>query len=182
MRQGKWVKSYIFDKFFSLFGKFGKTPLQCIWKSLRSVTLFEWCLSINWKWERLLVSFKIFFLFSKYYFRCDCYSGFEGDQCNEKIDQCKGNPCPKDAVMCIDSITRPHCICPTGKLYREDKHTCGIDDLCHKKRPCKNDGICIPSPGGYKCQCPFGWKGKNCTERVNPCDGENIINQTKTKF
>ena len=76
--------------------------------------------------------------------------------------------------MCIDSITRPHCICPTGKLYREDKHTCGIDDLCHKKRPCKNDGICIPSPGGYKCQCPFGWKGKNCTERVNPCDGENI--------
>ena len=83
--------------------------------------------------------------------------------------------------MCIDSITRPHCICPAGKLYREDKHSCGVDDLCHKKRPCENDGICIPSPGGYKCQCPLGWKGKNCTERVNPCDGKLDLELLKDK-
>ena len=59
-----------------------------------------------------------------------------------------------------------------GKL--SDGNTCDIDDLCHKLKPCQNDGTCIPSEGGYKCQCPLGWKGKNCTDHSNPCDGKNI--------
>ena len=44
-------------------------------------------------------------------FWCDCVAGFEGDRCEIQIDHCKGNPCPKDAVMCINSITEPQCIC-----------------------------------------------------------------------
>ena len=43
----------------------------------------------------------------------DCMTGFEGLKCENKIDQCKNNLCPSDAIMCIDSITEPHCICPT---------------------------------------------------------------------
>lgn len=44
-------------------------------------------------------------------FWCDCVAGFEGDRCEIQIDHCKGNPCPRDAVMCINSITEPQCIC-----------------------------------------------------------------------
>ena len=58
-----------------------------------------------------------------------------------------------------------------GKLYHGK--SCSTDNLCHKFKPCQNDGTCIPSAGGYECQCPLGWKGKNCTDHVNPCDGES---------
>ena len=58
-----------------------------------------------------------------------------------------------------------------GKLYHGK--SCSTDNLCHKFKPCQNDGTCIPSAGGYECQCPLGWKGKNCTDHVNPCDGKS---------
>ena len=49
--------------------------------------------------------------------------------------------------------------------------SCQHDDLCQKLTPCENDGICIPSLGGYTCECPRGWTGKNCTTKLSPCDG-----------
>ena len=28
--------------------------------------------------------------------------------------------------------------------------------------PCHNGGTCINQAGGYVCQCPPGWTGKDC--------------------
>ena len=33
---------------------------------------------------------------------------------------------------------------------------------CLEFNPCHNGGTCINQAGGYVCQCPPGWTGKDC--------------------
>ncbi|KAF4087173.1 hypothetical protein AMELA_G00092150 [Ameiurus melas] len=41
----------------------------------------------------------------------------------------------------------------------------------HMCRPqmCANGGECVPTLGGYKCNCLPAWRGENCTEDVDEC-------------
>ena len=34
-------------------------------------------------------------------------------------------------------------------------------DYCASS-PCLNDGLCVPIPGYYSCNCTVGFAGKNC--------------------
>ncbi|VDM92874.1 unnamed protein product [Litomosoides sigmodontis] len=35
--------------------------------------------------------------------------------------------------------------------------------------PCKNNGQCVSTVGGYRCECPEGFHGKKCELDVNEC-------------
>ena len=37
-------------------------------------------------------------------------------------------------------------------------------DECKVRNPCKNGAKCVNSVGGYSCQCPENFKGKNCDQ------------------
>eukprot|EP00494_Astrolonche_serrata_P032100 UN32369 len=53
-------------------------------------------------------------------FSCSCWDGYEGDRCNEEVNECRGNPCERG--LCIDGINSYECDCPT----RYDGEHCEI--------------------------------------------------------
>ena len=46
-------------------------------------------------------------------FVCQCESGFGGSRCDEKVDVCTPDPCPKTRV-CVSDGTQYFCECPAG--------------------------------------------------------------------
>lgn len=37
-----------------------------------------------------------------------------------------------------------------------------VDECLSSFPPCLHGGTCFNIDGGYTCQCPIGWRGKNC--------------------
>ena len=44
------------------------------------------------------------------YYSCTCKDGFEGDFCQENVDECEGDPCQNDAT-CVDGVNDYTCEC-----------------------------------------------------------------------
>ena len=51
---------------------------------------------------------------------------------------------------------------------------------CLEFSPCHNGGTCINQAGGYVCQCPPGWTGKDC--KVGELSPFFPIQNTSTVF
>ena len=43
--------------------------------------------------------------------------------------------------------------------------------------PCENDGICVNTPGHYRCDCAPGFTGPRCEVSVNECDSNPCQNK-----
>ncbi|XP_053483266.1 protein HEG [Ictalurus furcatus] len=59
----------------------------------------------------------------------------------------------------------------------------------HMCRPqiCANGGECVPTLGGYRCNCLPAWRGENCTEDVDecvssPCPQDSVCVNTRGSF
>uniref|UniRef100_A0A4W3HP59 von Willebrand factor D and EGF domain-containing protein-like n=1 Tax=Callorhinchus milii TaxID=7868 RepID=A0A4W3HP59_CALMI len=92
---------------------------------------------------------------------CVCPVGFEGEVCQENIDECKSNPC--GVGTCVDGVSSYSCNCPAGltgtKLYFSNP-TNNLDVfLAICKYPCgKNMECAAPNT----CRCKPGYTGYNC--------------------
>ncbi|XP_052791745.1 uncharacterized protein LOC128225887 [Mya arenaria] len=42
-------------------------------------------------------------------------------------------------------------------------------DVCTALAPCYNDGTCENLDGYYRCNCPYGWSGQNCSQDIDEC-------------
>lgn len=80
-------------------------------------------------------------------------------------DVCASNPCTNpSASHCVDEWEAYKCVAP-GQ--------CG-------KKPCKNNGICIPTANGYTCNCRGNFTGTTCETPIicltSPCkSNENCV-------
>uniref|UniRef100_A0A8C0J1G3 von Willebrand factor D and EGF domain-containing protein n=1 Tax=Chelonoidis abingdonii TaxID=106734 RepID=A0A8C0J1G3_CHEAB len=90
---------------------------------------------------------------------CICPSGFDGNFCQENINDCKPNSC--GSGMCVDSVDSYTCKCPAGLkglTCQEDVNECE-ENLCFP-------GVsCINTFGSYICgTCPSEMEGdgKSC--------------------
>uniref|UniRef100_A0A0R3W0Y6 Slit homolog 2 protein n=1 Tax=Taenia asiatica TaxID=60517 RepID=A0A0R3W0Y6_TAEAS len=101
------------------------------------------------------------------HYRCNCPTGFTGLNCEENVDDCKNVEC-KNGGVCTDGVNNYTCECTPG--FR-GKHCEDILQYCVDENPCQNDGVCVmQKPAGFKCICPEGWGGDDCSKNLDDCE------------
>ncbi|KAL5971960.1 hypothetical protein TSMEX_000351, partial [Taenia solium] len=101
------------------------------------------------------------------HYRCNCPTGFTGLNCEENVDDCKNVEC-KNGGVCTDGVNNYTCECTPG--FR-GKHCEDILQYCVDENPCQNDGVCaMQKPTGFKCICPEGWGGDDCSKNLDDCE------------
>lgn len=78
--------------------------------------------------------------------RCRCYPGYTGVQCEHNIHECKSSPCLQ-GQECIDGVNQYECSC----------NNCVF-------------GLCVVEGTSIMCRCFPGFTGDNCSRNVNECD------------
>lgn len=101
-----------------------------------------------------------------------CNKGFEGRNCNEKIDFCQNyEPCQHGGkCLNLDIFAAKKfysCNCPSG--WSGVNCTRDVDE-CTKgfTNPCSGNGNCINTPGSFKCTCNEYFYGGTC-EKTHAC-------------
>ena len=113
---------------------------------------------------------------------CSCANGFDGDNCENNIDDCPAiNPC-QNGGTCVDGINNFTCSCVNG--FDGDNCENNIDD-CPAMNPCQNGGTCVDGINNFTCSCVNGFNGGNCENidncpTINPCQNggkcKNLVN------
>ncbi|XP_017479439.1 PREDICTED: neurogenic locus Notch protein-like, partial [Rhagoletis zephyria] len=110
-------------------------------------------------------------------FECQCAPGWRGPRC-EEADNCVSQPCRNGAICHSHSngtatsafgFVGYTCDCAPG--FRGP--TCGEDiDECAEQgsaKACNQNGVCINTPGSYRCNCEQDYTGQFCETRYVPC-------------
>ena len=97
-------------------------------------------------------------------FTCDCDDGWDGDLCEENVDDCAGEPCRRGT--CVDLIDGFECDCPDG--YDGLRCDNNVDECA--ETPCDNDALCIDGIAEFSCECRYGYEGDHCEIELNSCD------------
>uniref|UniRef100_A0A8C6P6F5 Neurogenic locus notch homolog protein 1 n=1 Tax=Nothobranchius furzeri TaxID=105023 RepID=A0A8C6P6F5_NOTFU len=106
---------------------------------------------------------------------CRCQEGFVGNRC-QFHDPCNNSPCMNGGTC--RAVTKVHtvdfnCTCSAGYTDRRCMTPYNIACL---RSPCRNGGTCEPEGlQAYKCRCPPGWTGKDCT-KADPCASNPCAN------
>ncbi|XP_046472081.1 sushi, von Willebrand factor type A, EGF and pentraxin domain-containing protein 1 isoform X1 [Neodiprion pinetum] len=108
-------------------------------------------------------------------YKCICKNGFEGDNCEVVIDHCKTSICESGSKCHIINGTW-QCICKPGFLGRRCSRL-PCDWLpCHQNAVCVNIEELNATKKSYRCECPEGYTGIDCTTRVNHCEDLPCMN------
>ena len=81
-------------------------------------------------------------------FRCDCALGFEGELCEENINECLEDPC-RNRGTCEEFENTYKCFCQPGY---EGKN-CEININECEENPCLDGSTCIDLENAFECQC-----------------------------
>ncbi|XP_071081715.1 uncharacterized protein [Haliotis cracherodii] len=95
-----------------------------------------------------------------------CFEGWEGDNCDQDIDECAGSNMCQHGGNCTSTPGRFECICIEGIKGRRCEI---ITNQCALK-PCLNGGTCNGNETGFNCACSVEWTGETCKEMINFCD------------
>ena len=105
---------------------------------------------------------------------CDCADGFQGEFCEQNIDDCQNHGCENNG-QCIDGIGTFTCECSpgfSGRLCEDD-----IDECI--SNPCSDGSTCIDGINSYTCICDPGHTGEQCETSVNTCHSDPCHNGAK---
>ena len=99
-------------------------------------------------------------------YTCDCKPGFQGKDCEIKMDACYAQPCINGGTCSVvDEFGKFQCTCRDG--YEGERCEIDIDDcLGHK---CKNGATCQDMIQGYRCDCLPGFTGEFCDIKMEFC-------------
>ena len=99
-------------------------------------------------------------------YECECKWPYTGRYCRTKMSCRTDNVCKNNGI-CIEipllkQMGNNHsikCKCPPGF----DAIDCSNRiNKCEIEQPCVNNAKCIALVNDYKCECPYGYQGKNC--------------------
>lgn len=104
-------------------------------------------------------------------FRCICKEGWQGERCNEDIDECglEERVC---SHSCHNLPGSYRCFCQDGFSMYSDKKTCIDRNECLRNQHICGKASCINVPGSYECECNKGFRfnftQKEC-EDIDEC-------------
>ncbi|KAH8859263.1 Protein jagged-1 [Schistosoma japonicum] len=94
-------------------------------------------------------------------FNCICRPGFDGQYCENDINECNSMPCYNNGT-CKDLINSFECDCPKGFTGAD----CRINVNECASYPCSFGATCIDRVGTYECICPEQRYGRHCEEVI----------------
>ncbi|XP_022085321.1 protein crumbs-like isoform X2 [Acanthaster planci] len=105
-------------------------------------------------------------------YMCRCPVGFNGTNCELKINWCDSNPCLHEGSNCTSTTDTFLCSCGPGYT----------GTFCEIKLPdcasnlCQNGATCQDLDYGYKCHCADGYSGDDCETDIDECAVEPCEN------
>jgi len=101
-------------------------------------------------------------------FSCDCYTYYEGDNCETTLSSCDDEDCG-DMGTCLYNDGEAKCYCEYG-WEREDKNiltsACTVEVTTVSDcdvYDCGGRGTCYMLAGEATCKCDAGWGGDTCS-------------------
>ncbi|XP_071081718.1 uncharacterized protein [Haliotis cracherodii] len=95
-----------------------------------------------------------------------CFEGWEGDNCDQDIDECTEINMCQHGGSCTNTPGRFECSCIEGIKGRRCEI---ITNQCALK-PCQNGGTCDGNETDFNCACSVELSGEKCEEMINFCD------------
>ncbi|KAJ8300258.1 hypothetical protein KUTeg_021777 [Tegillarca granosa] len=106
-------------------------------------------------------------------YNCTCPLGFDGNTCQNNINDCIGVTCTPPLV-CHDGINNYTCACETGANCELMTSYCDSAEEVKVDPPaCKNGGTCTGGANAFTCSCAPGFTGitgANCEINIDECE------------
>ncbi|KAG7203366.1 hypothetical protein KM043_013441 [Ampulex compressa] len=115
-------------------------------------------------------------------YECQCRDGFEGHFCELSMDHCTSEPCAEGSTCRTVNETWA-CLCRPGFLGRH----CNLLPCdwipCHPNSICVNIADPNATRKSYRCECPAGYTGEDCTIKIQYCrklSSDYVLHFTKS--
>ncbi|XP_078491252.1 uncharacterized protein gla2 isoform X2 [Ciona intestinalis] len=105
-------------------------------------------------------------------YRCHCFNGYFGKNCQQEMDPCSSSPCHNGALCGKHTPTSYSCVCSSG--YRGHHCDVNIDDCAIAN--CGDHGQCVDGINNYTCVCDVGFTGLRCEADINECENNPCEN------